>query len=162
MKVTNEVMPSDPERIAAMQEPGPDGPIVMVNLLKFHERARYPDGRDADLSGREAYARYAEAVFALLPKFGGRALFAGDVRFLALGQVEELWDEIALVEYPDRAALLAMSSSEEWQASAIHRSAGLAGQLNIETTYTAGFGPAAFRGLDLGSASASASKTGTP
>jgi hypothetical protein len=26
-----------------------------------------------------------------------------------------------------------MSSSPEWQAAAVHRSAGLAGQLNIET-----------------------------
>jgi len=139
VKVTNEVMPNDPERIAAMQEPGPDGPIVMVNLLKFRERARYPDGRDPELSGRDAYMRYGAAVAELLPKFGGRPLFAGDVTFLALGQVEELWDEIALAEYPNRAALWAMSTSAEWREIAVHREAGLAGQLNIETTYTAGF-----------------------
>lgn len=150
MKVTNEVMPSDPTRIAAMQEAGPEGPIVMVNLLKFRERAQYPDGRDAHLSGREAYARYGEAVFELLPEFGGRGLFAGDVSFLALGQVEDLWDEIAMAEYPNRAALWAMSTSEKWQAIAVHRTAGLAGQLNIETTYAAGFGPAAFRGPRIG------------
>ena len=138
MKVTNEVMPRDPERIAAMQEPGPDGPIVMVNLLKFRERAQYPDGRDPELSGREAYMRYGRAVAELLPRFGGRALFAGDVTFLALGQVEELWDEVALAEYPNRAALWAMSSSPEWREIAVHREAGLAGQLNIETTYAGG------------------------
>lgn len=140
MKVTNEVMPTDPERIAAMQEPGPDGPIVMVNLLKFRERAQYPDGRDPELSGRDAYMRYGVAVAELLPRFGGRPLFAGDVTFLALGQVEELWDEVALAEYPNRAALWAMSTSAEWREIAVHREAGLAGQLNIETTYTAGFG----------------------
>ena len=138
MEVRNEVMPSDPKRIAAMQEKGPDGPIVMVNLLKFRDKAVYPDGRDADLPGREAYMRYARAVTELLPKFGGRALFGGDVTFLALGQVEELWDEIALAEYPDRAALWAMSTSPEWREIAVHRQAGLAGQLNIETTYMAG------------------------
>jgi uncharacterized protein (DUF1330 family) len=146
MQVINEIMPDDPKRIAAMQEAGPPGPIIMVNLLKFRERALYPDGSDAHLSGREAYMRYAVAVTALLPKFGGRALFAGDVRFLALGQVEELWDEIALAEYPDRVALWAMSTSEEWRKIAVHRQAGLAGQLNIETTYAAGFGAADFRG----------------
>jgi uncharacterized protein (DUF1330 family) len=139
MKVTNEVMPTDPKRIAAMQEAGPEGPIVMVNLLKFHEKARYPDGRDSELSGRDAYERYAVGVAALLSEFGGRLIFAGDVTFLALGQVEDLWDEIVMAEYPDRAALWAMSTSVEWRELAVHRSAGLAGQLNIETTYAKGF-----------------------
>ena len=146
MNVTNEVMPTDPERVAQMQQPGPDGPIVMVNLLKFRKKAEYADGRGTELSGREAYQLYGDAVVKLLPKYGGRAIFAGDVSFLALGQVEDLWDEIALAEYPNRAALWAMSSSAEWQAAAVHRGAGLAGQLNIETSYALGFGPADFSG----------------
>ncbi|MEQ9005838.1 MAG: DUF1330 domain-containing protein [Pseudomonadales bacterium] len=143
MEVINEVLPSDRQRIAEMQAPGPAGPIVMVNLLKFRDRAAYPDGRDAALSGRDAYARYGHAVAKLVPEYGGRVLFAGDVTFLALGQVETLWDEVALVEYPNRAALWAMSTSPAWQAIAIHRAAGLAGQLNIETTYASGLVTAA-------------------
>jgi hypothetical protein len=35
--------------------------------------------------------------------------------------------------YPDRASLVRMSLSEEWREIAVHRSAGLKGQLNIET-----------------------------
>lgn len=148
MEVINEVLPSDPARIEAMQAPGPSGPIVMVNLLRFRERAVYADGSDPELSGREAYERYGRAVAELLPRFGGRALFAGDVSFLALGQVEELWDEIALVEYPDRKALWDMSTSPEWQAIAVHRSAGLAGQLNIECTPSQGLDFTALRAGD--------------
>jgi uncharacterized protein (DUF1330 family) len=108
----------------------------MVNLLKFRDKARYPDGRDPDLSGREAYDRYAREVVKLLHGVGGRVLFSGDVTFLTLGRAEELWDEVALAEYPNRAALLKMSMSEEWQAIAVHREAGLEGQLNIETVPT--------------------------
>lgn len=133
MKIENLVDPQA-DQIAAMQEPGPDGPIVMVNLLKFREKAQYPDGRDADLSGREAYHRYGRAVVELVRGVGGRVLFAGDVTFLTLGRADELWDEVALAEYPNRAALVKMSLSEEWRAIAVHREAGLAGQLNIETT----------------------------
>jgi len=55
------------------------------------------------------------------------------VTFLALGQVEDLWDEVAIAMYPKRADLLQMSSSKAWQEISIHRTAGLAGQLNIET-----------------------------
>ncbi|MDX2233399.1 MAG: hypothetical protein NW200_02760, partial [Hyphomonadaceae bacterium] len=76
---------------------------------------------------------YGRAVMDLLPKFGGTAVFAADVTYLSLGQVEELWDEVAIAMYPNRAAMVAMSMSEEWRAIAVHRSAGLKGQLNIET-----------------------------
>ena len=39
MNVTNEVMPTSRERIEQMMEPGPDGPIFMVNMLKFRDHA---------------------------------------------------------------------------------------------------------------------------
>ncbi len=133
MKVTNELLPSDEDRMRAMMEKGPDGPIFMVNMLKFKDEAEYPDGRDSALSGREAYMLYARAVAEILPQYGGELVFAGDVTFLAIGQCEELWDEIAIVSYPDRGSLLKMSMSEEWQAASVHRTAGLKGQLNIET-----------------------------
>ncbi len=133
MEVVNEVMPTSAERLTEMAEPGPDGPIFMVNLLKFKARAEYEDGRDTDLTGREAYQRYGAAVAELLPEYGGEVVFVGDVTFLSLGQVEDLWDEVAIAKYPNRAALLAMSTSDAWREAAVHRTAGLAGQLNIET-----------------------------
>lgn len=133
MQVINEVFPSDPNQVRGLMEKGPDGPIFMVNLLKFKDRAEYADGRETTLTGREAYMIYGRAVMELLPKFGGRGIFAADVTYLSLGQVEELWDEIAIGMYPNRAAMVAMSMSDEWRAIAVHRSAGLKGQLNIET-----------------------------
>ncbi len=137
MQVQNEVFPTDPSRLQSMIQPGPDGPIFMVNLLKFKDKAEYEDGRETSMSGREAYMIYGREVTELLPKFGGRAIFAGDVTFLALGQVEELWDEVAIAMYPKRADMVRMSMSEEWRAIAVHRSAGLKGQLNIETVLPA-------------------------
>jgi len=133
MQVINEVFPADPSRMQAMLEKGPDGPVFMVNLLKFKDKAEYEDGRETDLSGRDAYMIYGRAVTDVLPLFGGRGIFAGDVTFLALGLVEELWDEVAIAMYPDRAAMVAMSISPEWQEISVHRAAGLKGQLNIET-----------------------------
>ncbi|HPF22486.1 MAG TPA: DUF1330 domain-containing protein [Hyphomonas sp.] len=133
MEVINEVFPSDPGQFTQLLEKGPDGPIFMVNLLKFKDRAEYEDGRETALSGREAYMIYGRAVADILPKFGGRAVFAADVTFLSLGQVEELWDEVAIAMYPARADMVRMSMSDEWREAAVHRSAGLKGQLNIET-----------------------------
>ena len=133
MEVINEVRPSDPQQLAQMQEKGPDGPIFMVNLLKFKDKAEYADGRETDLTGRQAYQLYGAGVAGLIQEYGGRIFFMADVTFLSLGQVEELWDEIAIAAYPSRDALFRMSTSKEWQDLSVHRAAGLDGQLNIES-----------------------------
>ena len=137
MQVTNELFPTDPKQVQELMQPGPEGPIFMVNLLKFKEKAEYEDGRVAEMSGREAYMIYGSAVTDILPKFGGKAIFAGDVTFLSLGKADELWDEVAIAMYPKRADMVRMSMSAEWQEAAVHRTAGLKGQLNIETVLPA-------------------------
>ena len=134
MKIVNEVIPTDPARLAQFVEPGPDGPIYMVNLLKFKDTAQYEDGRDTDLTGAAAYALYGTALMPLLAEHGGRIVFAGAFSWLMLGQADDMWDQVAVVEYPNRAALVAMSTSPAYAEVAVHRTAGLAGQLNIETT----------------------------
>lgn len=132
MKYENAVGPNE-DQMKAFQDPGPDGPIYMVNLLKFKEKAEYEDGRETDLSGREAYGLYGEAVGKLLVKHGGGPVFGGQVTHLTLGAVEDLWDTVAIASYPNRKAMLEMVSSPEYQECAVHRNAGLEGQLNIET-----------------------------
>jgi uncharacterized protein (DUF1330 family) len=104
-----------------------------VNLLKFKPFAEYPDGSDAHLSGSEAYARYGVEVRKLIEGLGGRVRFSGAVSGLLLGEVEELWDVVALAEYPSLAAFRSMAMSPEMHAIEHHRLAGLAGQLNIRT-----------------------------
>ena len=56
----------------------------------------------------------------------------GEVNRLILGEVEELWDIVAVVRYPSRKAMFKMATSEDYIESEKHRKAGLAGQLNIE------------------------------
>jgi uncharacterized protein (DUF1330 family) len=134
MHFQNELYPASETQLSALRDPGPPGPIVMVNLLKFNEHAAYADKRETTLSGRAAYAVYGAAVVPMIHGVGGRLLLSADVTFLMLGQVDPLWDQVALAEYPDRAALVRMAMSPEYQLIAVHRAAGLAGQLNIETT----------------------------
>ena len=135
MKVENAVRPSDEQLKSFFVSAGTDkdAPVVMVNLLKFREKAAYPDGRDPHLTGQEAYARYGIEVSKIISKLGGRMVFGGMVDGLMLGECEELWDQVALVEYPSRAAFLEMVMSPEYHAIEVHREAGLAGQLNIGT-----------------------------
>lgn len=137
MEVKNSVRPND-EQIAGFLEPGPDGPIYMVNLLKFKDKAEYEDGRETDLTGEQAYAVYGAAVSKLLVKFGGGPMFSATVERLMLGEVEELWDKVAIAMYPSRSAMMDMMRSEEMAEISVHRSAGLAGQLNIEAVNAMG------------------------
>ena len=137
MNVENKVTPNQ-EQIEGFFEPGPEGPIFMLNLLKFKENAVYEDGVESELSGAEAYALYAAEVSKILITLGGGGMFNAKVERLVLGDVEELWDTIAIAMYPSRQAMIAMMQSPEYQAIHYHRDAGLAGQLNIETTEAGG------------------------
>jgi uncharacterized protein (DUF1330 family) len=132
MDVKNAVYPAPPQFQAFFGAPE-DGAFVMVNLLKFKPKAEYPDGSEPDLSGREAYGRYAAVVSKLVEGLGGKIRFSGAVTGLMIGEVEELWDMVALAEYPSLEAFRKMATSPEMHAIEHHRAAGLAGQLNIRT-----------------------------
>jgi len=132
MEVKNAVMPND-QQMAGFLEEDEDQPIFMVNLLKFKDKATYPDKRETDLTGEEAYAIYGEEVRKHLEKVGAKPIFSGKVSRLMLGEVEDLWDMVAIAMYPNRKAMLDMISDQEYIKSAQHRVAGLEGQLNIET-----------------------------
>jgi uncharacterized protein (DUF1330 family) len=136
MKVENQVRPG-PENIKAFLA-GKEEPVVMVNLIKFKEKAEYADGRESKLTGQEAYGLYAAEMRKLVEAAGGRFLFGGEVESLLLGEVEELWDVVGLVEYTSPKSLLVISSSPEFAEIEKHREAGLAGQLNL-TVRSGGF-----------------------
>ena len=53
-----------------------------------------------------------------------------------LGEVEDLWDKVAIAMYPSRKAMFQMINDPDYIISAQHRVAGLEGQLNIETSLT--------------------------
>ena len=132
MKVKNKLRPNA-KQMAGFLLGDTKTTIHMVNLLKFKGKAEYEDGRQTDLTGQEAYQIYAKEVQGHLQKVGGKLIFSGEVSRLMLGEVEELWDWIAIAEYPSRKAMRSMIMDKDYRKSEEHRSAGLAGQLNIET-----------------------------
>jgi uncharacterized protein (DUF1330 family) len=133
MKVENAVYPTQ-DRIAALMGNPSAEPIVMLNLLKFKDKAVYADGRPTTLSGREAYMLYGAAMQKVVEKHGGKFIFSSPVQQLVIGEVETLWDVCALVEYPSAAAFAKIATSPEVAEIGVHRAAGLEGQLLIRVS----------------------------
>ena len=133
MKVENAVYPTQ-DRIAALMANPSAEPIVMLNLLKFKDKAAYADGRLTTLSGREAYMLYGVAMQKHVEKNGGTFIFSSPVQQLVIGEVEILWDVCALVEYPSAAAFAKIATSPEVAEIGVHRAAGLEGQLLIRVS----------------------------
>jgi uncharacterized protein (DUF1330 family) len=122
------------EQLAAFLAQQDEGPVVMINLLRYRERAAYPEGSGFEpCSGREAYARYGEAVREHLDAVGGRPIWLGSVVGTVIAPEGETWDDAILVEYPSRKAFLEMVARPAYQAIAVHRSAALADSRLIAT-----------------------------
>jgi len=130
MNVSNAVTPTQ-EQLRNLLDSDAEGPVSMLNLLKFKERAEYADGRTSELSGAEAYSLYGEKMAPFVISKGGRLVFGGRAEHLMLGEVDELWDTVAIMEYPSKEAFVEIVSAPEVGEFSVHRSAGLAGQLLI-------------------------------
>ena len=135
MQVSNAVTPTQ-EQFMEFLSSDFSGPVCMLNLLKFKDRAEYADGRATELTGQQAYGLYAQQMKPYVLSNGGKFLFSGAVAHMMIGSTEEQWDATAIVEYPSKEAFVEIASSKDVQGFGIHRSAGLKGQLLIATSET--------------------------
>lgn len=131
MKFENKVLPSH-EQLQGFDDNPEIGPIKMLNLVKLKKHAEYADGRETKLTGLEAYMLYGQETQEHLKKVGAKVIFSGPVSRLIIGEIDELWDLVAIAEYPNRAAMLKMITSSDYLKCSVHREAALEGQLNIE------------------------------
>ena len=120
------------EQIEELMKGPADEPVVMVNLLKFKERA---DESEGDATGQVAYGRYAEKMREVVESQGGRFIWSGRVDSKVIGEHgDPEFDVVALVEYPSRQKFLEIASSPKVSEIGEHRSAGLEMQWLIATT----------------------------
>ena len=125
-----------PDRIQQLRADADDEtPVVMINLLRYRERAAYADDAGVETcSGREAYRRYGEVALQRVSEVGGRPIWAGAVGLTLIAPEGERWDDAVLVQYPSRKAFLQMVSSPDYQACVFHRTAALEDSRLIATT----------------------------
>jgi uncharacterized protein (DUF1330 family) len=119
------------EQIQALLAGPADTPVVMVNLLRFKDRA---DAPDEGIAGVDAYKLYGEPMRRIVEEAGGRFLWMGRVDSFVIGASDTLFDAIALVEYPSRRAFVEIVNDRRVREIGAHRAAGLEGQWLVATT----------------------------
>ena len=115
------------DQLVELFERGGDGPVQMINLLKFKPRAEYPPGtEDLGGTGEEAYQRYGINTLPHVTSRGGRLTLLAVADSIVLGDMgHDDWDQVAIMEYPTRDAFIDMGRDPDYQAGTVHRTAGL-------------------------------------
>jgi hypothetical protein len=97
--------------------PEEEGPVWMVNFMKYRARADYGDGQDSGISGREADDRYAPR--GILDDIGAEVVFFGDV------VAGDAWDRIGIVRYPTHRSFMEMQYHPGFRQQHRHKAAGM-------------------------------------
>jgi hypothetical protein len=103
--------------------PEDDGPIWMVNLMSYREKADYADGRASEISGKEADDRYAP--LGPLKAIGAEPVFFADVDTQFLNDTPK-WDRVGIVKYPTRRSFIEMQNRPDFKELHAHKEAGMA------------------------------------
>ena len=111
------------EAFAAFRARDRAGPIHMLNLVRFREKADYPDLRD--MTGAQAYAAYGRDSYPVFSRLGGRIVWRGSFELMLIGPGEEKWDECFVAEYPSVAAFVAMLRDPVYREAVKHRQAAV-------------------------------------
>jgi hypothetical protein len=106
----------------ATTSPEDDGPVWMVNLMKYRDQADYADGRESDVTGREADDLYAP--FGPLEAVGAEIVLVADVDTQFLNE-DPMWDRVAVVRYPTRRSFIEMQALPEFVELHHHKDAGM-------------------------------------
>lgn len=100
-----------------------DTPIMMLNLIRLNDRAKYEDGRS--LSGQEAYQIYGKESLSIFARVGGSIMWRGRPECVLIGPNQEHWDIAFIAHYPSGGAFLEMVSDPAYQAIVYHRQAAV-------------------------------------
>lgn len=105
------------------------GKIVMLNLLKFRQKADYSNFEeitpDEEINGEEAYQLYMKNTLPELKKAGSQIIYYGKSKDFLIGPELEKWDAILIVEHESVLKFMQFAQNKEYLKNAGHRTAGL-------------------------------------
>ena len=129
----------DPEREAfeAFKKLPRDTPIEMLNLLRFRDRAAYPEDHPCAgeaMSGLDAYRRYSKESGPIFSRVGGTMVWSGTPQVVLIGPADERWDAAFIARYPSAAAFLEMVTDPDYRKAVVNRQAAVETSRLIRTS----------------------------
>ena len=106
-----------------------DTPINMLNLLRFHEMAQYPDDHPnagKGWSGARAYEEYGTTSGPVLARVGGTIIWRGQMESMLIGPQAKFWEVSFIARYPSSGAFMEMVTDPEYKKAVINRQAAVA------------------------------------
>lgn len=105
------------------------GPVVMLNLMRFRAIADYSQSPQlappSPITGEAAYRLYMDHTLPFLTKSGGEVLFYGNGGRYLIGPSEERWDAAMLVRQSSLESFLAFAFERGYLLGVGHRTAAL-------------------------------------
>ena len=108
-----------------------DEPVMMLNMLKFRDKAAYEDGREA--TGAEAYAEYGRSSGPIFERVGGEIIWRGRPEVMVIGPADKQWDMMFIARYPTAGAFLEMVTDPDYRIAVKHRQAAVLDSRLIRT-----------------------------
>jgi len=104
-----------------------DEPIHLLNMVRFRERAAYPEGFAApERSGAEAFDEYFRLVVPRIEALGGGLVFNAQFRCMMTGPAEPEWDRVFVMGFPAASGFLALVTDPGYKAEVVvHRTAAV-------------------------------------
>jgi len=105
------------------------GNVVMLNLLRFKERADYTASPELSpqisITGEKAYQLYMQHTLPFLKETGGEILFFGKGGSFLIGPSYEIWDTVMLIRQTSVDSFISFASHPEYLKGIGHRTAAL-------------------------------------
>ena len=105
-----------------------DVPINMLNLIRYRDKATYPDGHvhaGKGWSGERAYQEYGTTSSLIFRRVGGNIIWRGDFQCVVTGPENEHWDAAFIAYYPNAAAFLEMVTDPDYRIAVVNRQAAV-------------------------------------
>ena len=105
------------------------GGIVMLNLLKFRQKADYTNLEqikpNEEVTGEKAYQLYMKNILHEFEKAGSRIIYYGKSKDFLIGPEPEKWDAVLIVEYESVMKFMELTQNQDYLKNAGHRNAAL-------------------------------------